>query len=261
MKKYHFIYKTTNTINGKIYVGVHSTNNLKDGYIGCGIYRDSDAVHKSKKTRFYGFSKAVVKYGYSNFKREIMYFFKTKEEAYYFESKIVNNDFIESNDNYNIKIGGITAPIALGIKRSREFKKQKSEEIYKYMNKLVDIHSKEFVVLDTSNNKIYHIKNLSEFCRKNNLSETGLRSVYLSRSRLYKKRWYVCKKENWKSGFEYTKKSNDPIVGMLYHKDGSMVSFNSLREASELTGQDRSMLSKVIRGKVSHSGGWSCKAW
>ena len=261
MKKYNFIYRTTNTINGKIYVGVHSTNNLKDNYIGCGIYRDSDAIHKSKKTRFYGFCKAVVRYGYSSFKKEILYFFKTKEEAYYFESKIVDAEFINSDNTYNIKLGGIITPSAIGIKRTERFKKQKSKEIHKYMDKLIDIHSKEFVVLDTLTDETYYIKNLSSFCREKNLSESGLRSVYLSRSRLYKNRWYVCLKENWNSTFTYTKKSNDPISGKLYHKDGRVAEFSSLKEAFEMTGQDRSNVSKILRNKMQSVNGWSCKAW
>jgi len=33
-KKYHFIYKTTNLLNGKYYYGMHSTDNLEDGYVG-----------------------------------------------------------------------------------------------------------------------------------------------------------------------------------------------------------------------------------
>jgi group I intron endonuclease len=63
---YRFIYKTTCLINGKIYVGQHKTKNLNDGYIGNGIRKQSDANNKSL------FHRAVRKYGYKNFKLEII---------------------------------------------------------------------------------------------------------------------------------------------------------------------------------------------
>jgi hypothetical protein len=85
-----FTYKTTNMINGKIYIGVHKTNNINDGYIGSGLI----------------ISRAIKKYGKENFKREILEEFDTLAEAYLEESKIVNESFVNRSDTYNITIGG-----------------------------------------------------------------------------------------------------------------------------------------------------------
>ena len=51
MKRYNFVYITTNIVNGKQYVGSHGTNNLNDGYLGSG-----QALHL-----------AFEKYGKGNF--------------------------------------------------------------------------------------------------------------------------------------------------------------------------------------------------
>ena len=51
MKKFNYIYLITNTLNNKIYVGKHSTDNLDDGYMGSGkiIIR---AIKKYNKENF-----------------------------------------------------------------------------------------------------------------------------------------------------------------------------------------------------------------
>ena len=89
-KKYNFVYETTNLINGKIYIGVHSTNDLNDGYLGSGlILIDS-----------------IKKYGRKCFKREILQIFSTMEEAYSYEGELVDHAFVNDRMTYNLVPGG-----------------------------------------------------------------------------------------------------------------------------------------------------------
>ena len=87
----YYVYKTTNIVNNKIYVGVHKSDNIQsDEYIGSGKYLNS----------------AVIKYGKDKFKRQILYQFESKEKAYLMQSQIVDKQFVKRKDTYNIKLGG-----------------------------------------------------------------------------------------------------------------------------------------------------------
>lgn len=87
---HHIIYKTTNLINGNIYVGVHSTNNIDDGYLGSGKF----------------LKMAVSKYGEQNFSREILIKCSSREEAFELENLIVDKEFVSRRDTYNSDLGG-----------------------------------------------------------------------------------------------------------------------------------------------------------
>ena len=52
----HVVYRITNMINGKKYIGKHSTTDVYDGYFGSGI----------------AIKQAINKYGIDNFKKEII---------------------------------------------------------------------------------------------------------------------------------------------------------------------------------------------
>ena len=87
---FYTVYKTTNLINGKIYVGLHITDDLNDDYLGSG-----------KLIKL-----AIKKYGRDNFKREYIKVCETPEEMYNLEAEIVNEDFVKQPDTYNMKTGG-----------------------------------------------------------------------------------------------------------------------------------------------------------
>lgn len=99
----YIVYCTTCLVNGKVYIGVHKTEdpNKFDKYIGNGI-----EVGYTINNPTTAFQRALKKYGYSNFKRSILYVFDNEDDAYSKEAEIVNIDFIKRRDNYNTALGG-----------------------------------------------------------------------------------------------------------------------------------------------------------
>lgn len=105
-KKHIYTYCTINKRNGKIYVGYHSTDNLNDGYIGCGVRSQAYAEGAKRYGLKSALIDAVCKYGYDSFDTVILDFHKTIEEAQSEERRIVDHNFVRRKDNYNISIGG-----------------------------------------------------------------------------------------------------------------------------------------------------------
>lgn len=90
MQQYHYVYKITNLLNGKIYIGKHSTSKIDDEYMGSGLLLD----------------RAIKKHGIENFKKEIIQFFDTSEDAFLFEKSLVTEEFVNSSETYNMMTGG-----------------------------------------------------------------------------------------------------------------------------------------------------------
>ncbi len=90
------VYKTTNLINNKFYVGVHKNNNRN--YIGSGKL----------------LKQAIKKYGRENFKRETLKEFSSEQDAYGYEKELVNEEMINNPLCYNLVEGGGNPPTFKG---------------------------------------------------------------------------------------------------------------------------------------------------
>jgi hypothetical protein len=70
---FHTVYKTTNLVNGKFYIGYHKTDDPQDAYLGSGKYLRN----------------AIAKYGAANFIKEVLFSFSDAASALAREEKLV----------------------------------------------------------------------------------------------------------------------------------------------------------------------------
>jgi hypothetical protein len=89
-KKIHFIYKITNTKNGKYYLGMHSTDNLEDDYMGSGKM----------------IKRSIRKHGLELHTKEILEFRRDRESLKIREKEIINETLLQDPLCMNLKKGG-----------------------------------------------------------------------------------------------------------------------------------------------------------
>lgn len=87
---FYTIYKVTNNLDGKFYIGKHQTKDLDDAYMGSGKW----------------LKRAIYHHGLENFTKEILFIFDNEEEMNRKEAELVTEEFVKENTNYNLCPGG-----------------------------------------------------------------------------------------------------------------------------------------------------------
>jgi hypothetical protein len=184
---HYIIYKITNTINNKIYIGQHKTEDINDSYMGSGLF----------------LLKAFKKYGKDNFKKDILFVFESWEEMNNKEIELVNETFIKDRNNYNIVTGGNN-----GLGR---FPEAVRKEIGRKISKALTEKDDNGVTLSE---KIY-IKRTNTILQKN---QDGLKLIGKKSSITQIKNGKSNGKNNWNfntTPFTIYDNNDKPIVSML----------------------------------------------
>jgi len=111
-KKFHYLYKVTHKASGRIYIGIHSTDDLDDRYFACGTYRAADPKIQDWSRSNHAFENpnhivnSLIKYGPDAFTREILKYRDSREEILALEAEIVDEDFVKKKSTFNQRSGG-----------------------------------------------------------------------------------------------------------------------------------------------------------
>ena len=90
-RKHHYIYRITRTDgSGKYYIGMHSTDNLDDGYFGSGSL----------------LSRSIKKHGRENHIKEILEYLPSREALKLREKEFVSEEILGDKLCMNLKLGG-----------------------------------------------------------------------------------------------------------------------------------------------------------
>lgn len=98
------IYRVTNLVNGKFYIGKHQTIHPLDGYFGSGK----------------ALLAAIRQYGKENFVKEILFDFDTEQDMNLKEKELVTESLVNDPMAYNMAVGGEGGPHYKGRKHTAE---------------------------------------------------------------------------------------------------------------------------------------------
>ena len=236
-EKLYCVYKHTSP-NGKVYIGItHRKPESRWGRDGCGY----------KNNQY--FWRAIQKYGWNNFKHEILYKDLNKNDACQKEKELISiYDSTNPERGYNISLGGEGTE---GIKRYGEenpfFGKHHSEEA---KNKIRAAHLGHKDSDETRQKK-------SAATKGENNPRYGQCITDETRQKISQA---LCGKETWMKGKSHTDETKYKMSMAKFKKviqydlNGNIITeFISVKEASMQTGIDKSCIANCCRGIKNHA--------
>ena len=212
--KFFYVYKTTNKLNGKYYIGKHISNKETDDYLGSGLL----------------LWRAINKYGIENFSKEIIE---------YCESSSVLNErekyWIEKTDSlyprgYNIAKGGNGGDLYTNNPRNKEIR-----EKLRLLGLNQTKEHREALIMSRIGKK-----HTSEACKKISESRKGI--IFTEE---HKKNISEKTKEAMKNVKIYNRKSID-----CFDKEGNFLqTTESIAEAARIYNQNNREICNMCKGK------------
>lgn len=197
VQKYHYFYKITNTINNHFYYGIHSTNDLNDGYMGSG-----------SRLKI-----AIKKYGIENFNKEIIKFFNNREELAKYEAEIVTESLVHDPNCYNMIVGGdclITSGTTTVIDDKGNTFRVPVDDPMMYID-YKPIASDRVYCLDTVDNQ-YKIVDIDEFRHNRERYISQLDDMIIVRDITTGKSMQVSREEYRSNKTKYSTPSTDKVL-------------------------------------------------
>jgi group I intron endonuclease len=233
------IYKTTNLINEKIYVGQDSKNN--PDYLGSGIY----------------LKRAIKKYGKENFKKEIIEHCKTKNELNKREIYWIKK-LNAIKKGYNISVGGEGGNLFFGKKHSKEAKLKISEfnKGKKLSNEIKDKIRQSHIGMHHTDETKRKLKLLqlgrvpnAETKRKMTLAHIGMRHTDETKKKMSLSRKGIKLNQSTKDKLKTIYKLLSPNGEIYLAKEG-VVEFRKKHKMG------KQKWAKFISGEISNYNGW-----
>jgi len=232
---YGIIYKATNKINNKIYIG-QTTQSLEDR-----IYFHKYRAYNELNVTHTHFINAIRKYGINNFIWEVIDEANTQEELN--EKEIYWIKYYNSIENgYNIQPGGLRSD-------SDKF--------------ALSCGSRPFYVYKVNGDFIGEFINKKKFCREHNIPDTHIKKVLEEKYNSYCGYIFIYKddfsQEKLQKRLSKAKQSFRQFIAINLKTNEEFGPFNTMKDCKEQLRLTSNHIGEILKGKRKSQEGYTFK--